>query len=80
MYQKKMTLKKITMKLLKCMKKMSGIGYTGPPAIMITSGLTNTTSLVGGTGCVAENTQITISGGGGSGAIITPILPIFGYN
>jgi hypothetical protein len=51
----------------------SGIGFTGPPAITITSGVTNTTSLVGGTGYVAANTQFTISGGGGSGATITPI-------
>jgi hypothetical protein len=51
----------------------SGIGFTGPPAITITSGIVNTTSLVGGTGYIAANTQITISGGGGSGATITPI-------
>jgi hypothetical protein len=30
--------------------------------------------LAGGTGYVAANTQITISGGGGSGAVITPIV------
>ena len=44
-----------------------GIGFTGPPNVIITSGLVNTTSLVGGTGYVLTNTQITLSGGGGSG-------------
>ena len=52
----------------------NGIGYTGPPNIAITSGIVNTSSLVGGTGYVLENTQITLSGGGGSGAIIAPII------
>jgi hypothetical protein len=51
----------------------SGIGYTGPPAILITSGIVSTTNLVGGSGYVVANTQITISGGGGSGAILTPV-------
>ena len=49
----------------------SGIGYTGPPAISITSGIVSTANLVGGSGYVGANTQITVSGGGGSGAIIT---------
>ncbi len=39
----------------------AGIGYTGPPNILITSSLHNTSSLVGGTGYVAANTQIVIS-------------------
>jgi hypothetical protein len=52
----------------------SGIGYTGQPNVIITSGLVNTSGLAGGTGYVAANTQITISGGGGSGASITPIV------
>ena len=52
----------------------SGIGYTSPPNIAITSGITNTSGLVGGTGFVLANTQITLSGGGGSGAIITPTI------
>ena len=51
-----------------------GIGYTGPPNVIITSGLVNTTSLVGGTGYVLANTQITLSGGGGNGVIITPTI------
>ena len=51
-----------------------GIGYTGPPAITITSGVTNTASLVGGTGFVDVNTQIVVSGGGGSGAVIIPTV------
>ena len=49
----------------------SGIGFTGPPAISITSGIVSTANLVGGSGYVGANTQITVSGGGGSGAIIT---------
>ena len=52
----------------------NGMGYTGPPPIGITSGITNTTGFVGGTGYVLANTQITLSGGGGSGAIITPSI------
>ena len=52
----------------------AGIGYTGPPNILITSSLHNTSSLVGGTGYVAANTQIVISGGGGSGTTIVPIV------
>ncbi len=52
----------------------SGMGYTGPPAITITSGVTNTTSLVGGTGYVDVNTQIIVSGGGGSGTVIIPTV------
>ena len=52
----------------------SGIGYTGQPNVIITSGLVNTSGLAGGTGYVAANTQITISGGGGNGAVITPII------
>jgi hypothetical protein len=52
----------------------SGFGYTGPPNVIITSGITNTSNLVGGTGYVAANTQILITGGGGSGATITPIV------
>jgi len=39
----------------------SGIGYTGQPNVIITSGLVNTSGLAGGTGYVAANTQITIS-------------------
>lgn len=49
----------------------SGIGYTGPPAITITSSVINTSGLVGGSGYVEANTQVTVSGGGGSGATIT---------
>ena len=49
----------------------SGIGFTAPPAISITSGIVSTANLVGGSGYVGANTQITVSGGGGSGAIIT---------
>ena len=49
----------------------SGIGFTGPPAISITSGIVSTANLVGGSGYVGANTQITVSGGGGSGALIT---------
>ena len=49
----------------------SGIGFTGPPAISITSGIVSTANLVGGSGYIGANTQITVSGGGGSGAIIT---------
>ena len=52
----------------------TGKGYTGPPNIAITSGIVNTSGLVGGTGFVLANTQITLSGGGGSGAIITPTI------
>ncbi len=52
----------------------SGIGFTGPPAITITSGIVNTTSLVGGTGYVAANTQINVSFGAGSGALL--LLPL----
>ncbi len=48
-------------------------GYTSPPNISITSSVHNTSNLVGGTGYVAANTQITVSGGGGSGTIITPV-------
>ncbi len=51
-----------------------GIGYSSPPNVVITSSLVNTTSLVGGTGYVLANTQITLSGGGGSGVIITPTI------
>ena len=51
-----------------------GIGYTGQPNVIITSGLVNTTSLVGGTGYVLANTQITLSGVGGNGVIITPTI------
>ena len=52
----------------------AGIGYTGPPTISITSGLINTTSLVGGTGYVDVNTQFVITGGGGSGTVIIPTV------
>jgi hypothetical protein len=52
----------------------SGIGYNGPPTISITSGITNTTSLVGGTGYVDVNTQFVITGGGGSGTVIIPTV------
>ena len=38
----------------------AGIGYTGPPAITVTSGITSTTGLVGGSGYVQATTQITI--------------------
>jgi hypothetical protein len=51
-----------------------GIGYNGPPNVIITSSLVSTSGLVGGTGYVLENTQITLSGGGGSGVIITPTI------
>ena len=51
----------------------SCFGYTSPPNITITSGVTNTTSLVGGTGYVDVNTQINVSGGGGGGG--TVIIP-----
>ena len=49
----------------------SGMGYIGPPIITITSSVVNTASLVGGTGYVEANTQVNVSGGGGSGATIT---------
>ena len=52
----------------------SGIGYTGPPSITVTSGVTSTTSLVGGTGYVDVNTQFILSGGGGSGTVIIPTV------
>jgi hypothetical protein len=52
----------------------SGVNYIGPPSVIITSGLTNITSLVGGAGYNTANTQITVSGGGGSGNIITPAV------
>ena len=53
----------------------SGFGYTSPPNITITSGVTNTTSLVGGTGYVDVNTQFVITGGGGgSGTVIIPTV------
>ena len=52
----------------------AGIGYTGPPTISITSGLINTTSLVGGTGYVDVNTQFVITGGGGTGTVIIPTV------
>jgi hypothetical protein len=51
----------------------SGAHYIGPPSVTITSGLTNITNLVGGSGYTTANTQVTVSGGGGSGAIITPV-------
>jgi hypothetical protein len=41
---------------------------------MITSGPTNTTSLVGGTGYVDVNTQIVVSGGGGNRSAIIPTI------
>jgi hypothetical protein len=50
------------------------MGYIGPPTISITSGLINTTSLVGGTGYVDVNTQIVVSGGGGTGTVIIPTV------
>jgi hypothetical protein len=49
-----------------------GIVYTGPPNVIITSGIVNTSSSVGGTGYVLANTQINISGG--SNAVITPTI------
>jgi len=49
----------------------NGYGYTGPPNIVITSSLNNTSGLVGGSGYVEANTQVTVSGGGGSGATIS---------
>ena len=52
----------------------AGFGYIGPPTVLITSSVNNTSNLVGGTGYVAAATQITVSGGGGSGAVITPII------
>ena len=53
----------------------SGIGYTGPATVSITSGITNTTGLVGGTGYVDVNTQFNITGGGGgSGTVIVPTI------
>ena len=53
----------------------SGIGFTGPPAITITSGIVNTSNLVGGTGYVDVNTQFVITGGGGgSGTVIIPTI------
>ncbi len=53
----------------------SGIGYIAPPNVIISSGPVHTSSLSGGTGYVAANTQITIGdGGGGSGAVVTPIV------
>ena len=51
----------------------AGFGYTSVPNISISSSVHNISNLVGGTGYVAANTQITVSGGGGSGTIITPI-------
>ncbi len=52
----------------------SGFGFTGPPNVIITSGIVNTSNLVGGTGYIAATTQVTITGGGGRGAVITPII------
>jgi hypothetical protein len=52
----------------------SGMDYISVPSVIITSSITSTSGLVGGTGYVLANTQINISGGGGSGAIITPII------
>ena len=52
----------------------SGIGYTSQPNIIITSNIVNTTNLVGGTGYGSTTTQITITGGGGSGAVLTPTI------
>ena len=52
----------------------SGTGYTNPPAIMITSGVTSTANLVGGTGYVDVNTQIVVSDGGGGETVIIPTV------
>jgi hypothetical protein len=51
-----------------------GTNYTSQPNIIITSGIVNTSNLVGGTNYAANTTQIIINGGGGSGAIITPVI------
>ncbi len=52
----------------------SGIGFTGPPNVIITSSVLNTSGLAGGTGYVEINIQVTVFGGGGSGATITPTV------
>jgi hypothetical protein len=49
----------------------SGSGYTNVPNISITSGITNTTSLVGGSAYFQSNVGVIISGGNGSGATAT---------
>ena len=55
----------------------SGTDYIGPPSVIIASGITNITNLVGGSGYTTANTQVTVSGGGGAGATITAV---FVYN
>jgi len=52
----------------------SGFGYSSQPNIVITSAINNISNLVGGTGYTTAATQITVSGGGGSGAVITPTV------
>ena len=52
----------------------SGIGYSAQPNIIITSGISSVSNLVGGTGYTNATTQITISGGGGSGAVLIPVI------
>ena len=52
----------------------SGIGYSAQPNIIITSGISNVSNLVGGTGYTNTTTQITISGGSGSGGVLIPII------
>ena len=53
----------------------TGTNYTSVPNIIITSGVTNTSNLVGGSGYgPASSIQISFSGGGRSGTVITPIV------
>ncbi len=51
-----------------------GFNNTSQPNVLITSGIVNTSSLVGGSSYVLEKTQITVTGAGGSGAVITPTI------
>ena len=48
-----------------------GVNYNFQPVISFTSGVNNTSSLVGGTSYVQANVGVIISGGGGSGATAT---------
>ena len=52
----------------------SGNGFTSAPMISITSGVNNYTSLAGGSNYSAGNTQVTVTGGNGSGCVIVPTI------
>ena len=51
-----------------------GSGYTNAPNIIVKSGVTNTSSIVGGSSYIQDSVGVIISGGGGTGATATATI------